>query len=86
MQNNDDLKREVEDLRRELREHTHNGFNGGQIYFKHLFGLIETVSTAPTTVPKTTYDQLKIYTNGSDYRFYWYDSIANVWHYVTATA
>lgn len=51
-----------------------------------IFGLFETVSTAPTNAPKGPYDQVKIYVNGATYRLYWYDGTANVWHYVTATA
>ncbi len=69
-----------------MREHYHNGVVGRQIYLKDLFGLFETVSVAPTTIPKTTYDQIKIFVNGATFRFYWYDSVGNVWHYVTATA
>lgn len=49
-------------------------------------GLFETVSVAPTAVPKSPYDQIKIYVNGATLRFYWYDNTAHVWHYVTATA
>lgn len=81
-----DIEQRLQNLERQMREHAHDGFNGGQIYFKNLFGLFETVSVAPTTVPKTTYDCIKVYTNGATYRLYWYDSVANVWHYVTATA
>lgn len=81
----DQLQR-LENLEREMRQHAHDGFNGGQIFLKSLFGSIETVSTAPTTVPKTFFDQFKIYVNGATYRFYWWDGLNNVWHYVTATA
>jgi hypothetical protein len=81
-----DLQRRIETLETQMREHAHNGFLGGQIYFRHLFGLFETVSVAPTTIPKTTYDQIKIYVNGATLRLYWYDSVANLWHYVTASA
>lgn len=80
------LEQRVAELERKMREHAHDGFNGGQIYLRNLFGLFETVSAAPTTVPKTTFDQIKIYVNGATYRLYWYDSVANTWHYVTATA
>lgn len=77
----DSLTQQVQELTRSLNEHNHNGVIGQQIYFKSLFGLFETVSVVPTTIPKTTYDCIKIYTNGVTYRFYWYDSVANVWHY-----
>lgn len=51
-----------------------------------IIGLYETVSVAPTGVPTSPYEQIKIYVNGATLRFYWYDSVAHVWHYVTATA
>lgn len=49
-------------------------------------GLFETVSAAPTNIPKSPYDQVKIYVNGATYRLYWYDGVGHAWHYVTATA
>ena len=82
----DSLTQQVQILTQQLREHNHNGVVGQQIYFKSIFGLFETVSTFPSTIPKTTYDCIKIYTNGATLRLYWYDSVANLWHYVTATA
>lgn len=51
-----------------------------------VFGLFETVSAAPTGIPKTWFDQIKIYTNGATLRLYWYDATNATWHYVTATA
>lgn len=53
---------------------------------KNVIGMFDTVSTAPTAVPYNWQDQVKIYVNGSTYRLYWYDTNANTWHYVTATA
>lgn len=84
--NNMDTEQRIQLLEQQMREHAHNGFLGGQIYLRSLFGLFETVSVAPTTIPKTTYDQIKIYVNSTTYRLYWYDSVGSVWHYVTATA
>ncbi len=81
------LLQRVETLERQMKEHAHvPGIDGGQIYLRSLFGLFETVSVAPTTIPKTTYDQFKIYVNGATLRFYWYATVDNTWHYVTATA
>jgi len=80
-----DLEQRIQKLETQMREHSHDGFNGGQIYFRNLFGLFETVSVAPTTTPKTTWDGIKIYTNGATYRLYWYDSVAGAWRYATGT-
>lgn len=53
---------------------------------KDIRGLFEVVNVAPTGTPSTVYDQIKIYTNGATLRFYWYDYVGHLWHYVTATA
>lgn len=53
---------------------------------RDIFGMFDVVSVAPTGVPKNFQKQIKIYTNGATYRLYWYDHVANVWHFVTATA
>lgn len=50
-----------------------------------IVGLLETVSTAPSGVPKNVYDQIKIYKNGSTYRLYWYDAANGDWFYATGT-
>lgn len=45
--------------------------NEGQ-RLEQLVGFIETVSTAPTGVPKTFWDSIKNYSNGGTYRLYVY--------------
>lgn len=76
---NDEIKNYIDDkLKEEFYKRRVNLFD--------IFGLFETVSTAPVGVPNTPYDQIKIYVNSTTYRLYWYDSTAGVWHYVTATA
>lgn len=67
-------------------EHNHDGNTGQLVNLQDVFGLIETVDTAPTHTPSNIYEQFKVYTNSTTYRFYWYDADNNVWHYVTATA
>lgn len=57
-----------------------------QQFARNLFGLFETVSAVPTAEPINYLDQIKIYVNGATLRLYWYDKVAHVWHYVTATA
>ena len=51
-----------------------------------LFGKFKTVTAAPTEQPINFLDQIRIYTNGSTYRLYWYDATNKTWHFVTATA
>jgi hypothetical protein len=50
-----------------------------------LFGMFEVVSAVPAGVPRMLYDQVKIYTNGTTYRLYWYDTVGHAWHYATGT-
>lgn len=70
----------------EFQLHNHDGSNSQLVNLSDVAGLIETVSVAPTHVPRNFFDQFKIYTNSTTYRFYWYDSVNKVWHYITATA
>lgn len=56
------------------------------VFLNNSIGVFETVTTTPTGKPTNMINQIKIYTNGSTYRLYWYDVKNNVWHYVTATA
>lgn len=80
----DSLKAQLDEM---IRDHAHNGLDSQLIDFDtSINGLFETVSAAPTLLPKSPYDQVKIYVNGATYRLYWYDQAGNVWHYVTATA
>lgn len=51
-----------------------------------IFGMFQTVSAAPTKEPVNWFNQIQIYVNGATLRLYWYDTVAHVWHYVTATA
>lgn len=50
-----------------------------------IYGMFEVVSAVPTLTPKTAYDQIKIYTNATTYRLYWYDWVNHAWHYATGT-
>lgn len=83
--NNEELLRRIENLETQMREHSHNGFSGNQVYIRHLLGLFETVSSAPTTTPKTTFDQIKIYSSGGTYRLYVYDPTGGAWRYASLT-
>lgn len=89
--NYEELKKRIEALENkeadDIRNHDHSGLQAQAIdWSTNITGLFETVSVAPTNVPKSPYDQVKIYVNSTTYRIYWYDSTGHVWHYVTATA
>ena len=70
----------------QIQTHKH-GQNATRINLNtDIIGLFETVSAAPTIIPTSPYEQIKIYVNGATLRLYWYDSVAHAWHYVTATS
>lgn len=81
----DELLR-LENLERQMREHFHDGRETNRVNLRDIFGKIEVVSVAPVGKPNDIGAQFKIYTNGATLRFYWYDTTAAAWHYVTATA
>lgn len=53
-----------------------------------LFGVIDTVSSVPTTatnIPKNFFDQMKLYRNGGTFTLYLYDVVNKAWRSVTLT-
>jgi len=80
------MQMRVAELERKLREHIHDGAETRETSIVNLVDMVQVVSAAPSTTPRRFEQQFKIYTNGSTYRFYWYDQKAAAWHYVTATA
>lgn len=53
-----------------------------------LFGVIDTVSAVPTTatnIPKTFFDQMKLYRSGTTFTLYLYDVVNKAWRSVTLT-
>lgn len=75
----------LETLEREMREHRHNGLDSQRVNLFSLFGKIEVVSVAPVGKPTDISGQLKIYTNGTTYRLYWYDTTAGAWRNVSTS-
>jgi len=57
-----------------------------QSNFRNIYGMFETIDAVPTGEPIKFSEQIKIYTNSTTYRLYWYDSLNKTWHYITATA
>lgn len=51
----------------------------------NIYGLFEVVSAIPSGTPKSVYDQIKIYTNSTTYRLYWYDQVNHAWRYASGT-
>lgn len=52
---------------------------------EQLSGLFATVATAPTGVPRTLFDQVKIFNDGVNIRLYIYDITNNAWRYSALT-
>ena len=80
-----ELQNRIEVLEQQLRDHFHSGHGDRRVNLIDIFGKIEVVSTAPVGVPQTISGQLKIYTSGGTYRFYWYDTTNGAWRYATGT-
>lgn len=84
-------------MNRLIAGHIHNGSQSTLVSLDtDVAGLFEVVSLIPVTsspvggtsyllIPTRVYDQIKIYTNGTTYRLYWYDTVAHNWHYATGT-
>ena len=79
---NEEIKNYID---QKIREHTHKGTDGQRINLFDIFGLVETVTTAPAGRPTSFSDQFKIFDDGADLRLYWYDSVNHEWHYATGT-
>lgn len=58
-----------------IRQHLHDGNFSQRINLFDIFGSFQTVTSAPTGVPKTVYGQFQIY----DGALYYYDFVNNVW-------
>lgn len=87
---NQELIRQVGELSQKvdflIKNHIHDGANAVRINWNtDIIGVIETVSSAPTIVPKSPYDQVKIYSSGGTFRLYVYDTSGNAWHFVALT-
>ena len=68
-----DLQFQIDQLTQQFEMHQHNGSDAQRIQLKDIFDIFQTVNAIPTAVPKTAYDQIKLYTNSTTYRLYWYD-------------
>jgi len=68
-----------------IKDHNHDGVLTQQNEIIDLVGMVEEVSAVPTAVPRSFYEQFKVYSNAGTYRFYWYDFTSAAWRYATGT-
>jgi len=52
---------------------------------REVIGMFQTSSSIPSGKPFNWFNQIVIYSNGSTYRLYWYDTTNNVWRYASGT-
>jgi len=50
-----------------------------------VFGMFQTVTTAPTGTPKNFFNQIQVYSSGGTFRIYIYDTVSNAWKFSTLT-
>lgn len=50
-----------------------------------VFGMFETVTSAPTKTPRNFFEQIKVYSSGGVFRIYIYDTVSNAWKNATLT-
>lgn len=72
----DELSRRLDDF---IRLHEHNGVDATRVNLDDLMGLFETVDVVPTAIPKSIYDQVKMYDAGDYQILFWYDVTAQAW-------
>lgn len=68
--------------------HSHDGADAPRIDMQNLVGLFQSTNAVPSDIPKTFYDQIKIYSNGGTRRLYIYvtDSAGSgAWRYAALT-
>ena len=51
--------------------------------FMKYYAIKQHVTSAPTYIPKNSFEQTVFYNNGATFRVYYY--INNSWHYITLT-
>lgn len=67
------------DLNMLISTHIHDGLGATRIQLDDIMGLFETVSEIPTGVPKSVYDQVKLFVSGEIILLYFYDTVSQVW-------
>ena len=90
MENNfQEIKRELDELKYAIKEHNHNGFNGGLVSFTDLIKTIRTITDATdltnilATTPRNISEQILIDTTTATKKLYIYDMVGGVWRSTT---
>lgn len=85
-------RQEFEDFKNEMRQQTHNGYDGGLIELRNLQGMFfstdnstefSRLTDTTARVPSTFGEQIFIYNNAGTYKLYIYEPVAKVWKNVT---
>lgn len=86
---NDDLTRRIEELERQMREHSHNGVVGAEIGLANLRDTLLTVTVAAQLTailagkPTKFRDQILIDTTTGTKKLYIFDTVGGVWRSCT---
>lgn len=80
-----ELQTQINQLNSRFNEFMFNKQTNTRVNFFDILGKFEVVSSVPTGKPNDVAGQIKIYTNGTTYRLYWYDTTAGAWRYVPAS-
>lgn len=68
------------DMEQKFRDHIHSGLNSTRINLNtDIIGLFEVVTAAPTIIPKSPYDQIKIAVIAGTSYIYVYDQVNHAW-------
>ena len=78
-----DLENRINELERKYSNHLHDGNAGNRINLFDIFGKVECLSVAPTLIPQTVFDQVKVATVAGTVYLYVYDSLSAAWKKVT---
>lgn len=79
------MQGQINELNSRLNELIFNKQVNTRVNFFDILGKFQVVSAVPTGKPNDVSGQIKIYTNGTTYRLYWYDTTAGAWRYVPSS-
>lgn len=77
----DNLQQQIEELKQ--NQFAQQSLQNDYINIQNITDFIESVSAVPTHIPRTLYEQIKLYKSGGIIKLYVYDYKTSVWHYAT---